>query len=166
MRIGTVRDAAAQLGITIDAVQRHAKAGEMPTLRRIGNRYRFDLDALSGWTPPPAKPRPKRRARLGADGNWILTHAAIDRLPDTGWVYFIQAEGGGPVKIGKADDVDERLRALQFSCPYRLVVLGKLPGGRRLEARLHKQFSACRLHGEWFAADTPGLADVIRKAAR
>jgi hypothetical protein len=40
-------------------------------------------------------------------------------------VYFIQAESGGPVKIGKSTRPENRLRQLQTSHPVKLLLLAK-----------------------------------------
>lgn len=65
-------------------------------------------------------------------------------------VYFIQAIIGGPIKIGLARDVTQRVAALQIGCPFRLQVLCTMPGERRQELSLHRRFEAlCHGH-EWF----------------
>ena len=67
-------------------------------------------------------------------------------------VYFIQAEIGGPIKIGQAVDVRRRLADVQNYSPFPLVVLAVVPNsGETAERELHKRFSAVRDHGEWFA---------------
>lgn len=76
-------------------------------------------------------------------------------------VYFIQAMGGGPIKIGSAADVTGRLQMLQTGSPVRLQVLAVIPGADECgEFALHAQFAESRLHGEWFQP-TPELLDVI-----
>jgi hypothetical protein len=67
-----------------------------------------------------------------------------------GYVYFIQADIGGPVKIGWAKDPAKRCRDLQTGSPHRLVVRAFIPGTIGDEARLHRQFRSSRLEGEWF----------------
>lgn len=84
------------------------------------------------------------------------------RQDTEGYVYFIQAAAGGPIKIGKANDVHERLATLQLYCPFELRVLAKRPGGYLLERELHHRFRAYRLHGEWFREDAPGLRGAMR----
>jgi hypothetical protein len=63
-------------------------------------------------------------------------------------VYFAQSVNGGPIKIGISVDPLKRVRSI----PYHdeLILLATLPGGRKLEKKLHNRFSACRLQGEWF----------------
>lgn len=80
--------------------------------------------------------------------------APLSREPREGsgiWVYFIQGEHGGPIKIGSARRVESRLRDLQIGSPTRLRVLAQVKTARGLEVMLHRHFAARRLHGEWFA---------------
>ncbi len=66
------------------------------------------------------------------------------------FVYFIQGEITGCVKIGVARDPALRLKTLQTGCAERLFLIRSLPGDRRLERWLHKRFAALRVRGEWF----------------
>lgn len=77
------------------------------------------------------------------------------------WVYFIRAEGGGPIKIGRSADPDKRLRELQTGHPYPLRVVGMASGGRELEAALHRILCDYRLMGEWFE-DTGPVLELMR----
>lgn len=79
-------------------------------------------------------------------------------------VYFIQSIHGGPVKIGRAEDVNARLRELQTAHPYPLKVLAVIPyGGKAMEQDLHERLAADRLTGEWFK-DSSSLREVIHAA--
>ena len=82
---------------------------------------------------------------------------ALDlRTGHAGWVYFVQrTDEPGKVKIGGtgADDVDERVAALQTAVPAPLLVCGKIPGSKASERTLHARFAAARITGggsEWF----------------
>lgn len=66
-------------------------------------------------------------------------------------VYFIQSGDDGPVKIGTAEVVADRVRELQCGNPQPLNLLRVIDGGRRTEAWLHRHFKASRLRSEWFA---------------
>lgn len=70
----------------------------------------------------------------------------------SGYVYFMRAGKGGPIKIGTAVNVEARRKSLTTGCPQELIVLTYFPGGSREEKELHKQFAAHRQKGEWFAA--------------
>lgn len=66
-------------------------------------------------------------------------------------VYFIQAGRSGPVKIGTALDLRERVIDLQCGNHEALFVLGVLLGGdRALEQELHQRFWSDWIRGEWF----------------
>lgn len=69
------------------------------------------------------------------------------------WIYFIQANTGGPVKVGYARSVNRRLNALQGASPARLLVVAQIPGAMADEKRLHAKLQPERVRGEWF---TPG----------
>lgn len=71
-------------------------------------------------------------------------------------VYFVQGENGGPIKIGRTDDLAKRLVGLSTSSPERLVVLAAVPGTAADERAVHDHFAAARHKGEWFHP-TPGL---------
>lgn len=75
-------------------------------------------------------------------------------------IYFIQAEGGGPIKIGRADDLAKRLVSLQTGRPDKLAVLTAAPGTRQHERDLHDLLAAHRERGEWFR-DTPAVLHVV-----
>lgn len=80
-------------------------------------------------------------------------------------VYFIQADIGGPIKIGMAFNVFERLSLFQMGCPFRLRVLGIIKGGdAHIESALHRRFAEHRLHGEWFEPCEELLAFASRYA--
>lgn len=70
----------------------------------------------------------------------------------SGYVYFVQCEGGGPVKIGATRNLEQRLLALQTGCPFPLRLLSALPTADPLgyERHLHRRFARHRLDGEWF----------------
>lgn len=78
----------------------------------------------------------------------------------SGWVYFVQATPGTPIKIGYATNPDDRLASLQTGSPYRLRILLAVPGSRKHERTLHLYFYESRLVGEWFAESGP-LLDLV-----
>ena len=65
-------------------------------------------------------------------------------------VYFVQSSFGGPIKIGTTIDLLNRFDQLQSCSPLPLVVVSIQRGDASCEAKLHNQFKALRLHGEWF----------------
>lgn len=79
------------------------------------------------------------------------------------YVYFIHSEESRAVKIGRAKNVERRLKSLQTAHPYELKVIKtiKVKAGKAakdLENSLHQKFDHLRLSGEWFKAE-PELLD-------
>jgi hypothetical protein len=81
---------------------------------------------------------------------------------DRGCVYFIQADTGGPIKIGTALDVPRRLKKLQQANAEKLTVLCVRKGGRVTERKYHDRFASHRQRGEWFAGHPDILAEIER----
>ena len=67
-----------------------------------------------------------------------------------GFIYFIQGESGGPIKIGYTQDLRARLNSLQTGHPDVLILLGAFPGNTGDERNLHEEYSDYRIRGEWF----------------
>ena len=80
-----------------------------------------------------------------------------NKVIETEYVYLIYSESNHAIKIGRAKNVEERLKSLQTAHPYPLKVLKtlKVSGGKAaidLEKQLHQRFADYRLSGEWFKA--------------
>lgn len=87
------------------------------------------------------------------------------RRPEHGYVYFVQVEGDGPIKIGVSTGLpDNRVYSLQCACPYELRLVATFFGGRAAEAGLHRRFKHLRLRGEWFRP-APELLEWIERFA-
>lgn|GEM_PF-1614371 len=67
-----------------------------------------------------------------------------------GFVYFVSAGEGGPIKIGWSQDVASRIEQLQVGNAYKLILLAKIPGTMADEAETHKRFKHLRMESEWF----------------
>lgn len=67
-----------------------------------------------------------------------------------GYVYFIQAVIGGPVKIGTALNPWVRMTELQSGNPEKLRLIAVMHGGSKLERACHTRLADDRLRGEWF----------------
>lgn len=80
-----------------------------------------------------------------------------------GLVYFMRrSDGVGAIKIGCSKLPRSRLAAMQVWSPEKLEIVAAVPGTFADEARLHRQFDAYRLHGEWFEAAPAILAAMAR----
>jgi hypothetical protein len=77
------------------------------------------------------------------------------------YVYFIQADENGPIKIGfTADDPRRRLGQLQTGNASALKLLGAIKGTAAQEKQFHADLSEWRLQGEWFEPHPTVLAAV------
>ena len=70
------------------------------------------------------------------------------------------------LKIGVAEDVDERLKQLQTGCPHALFVLKSIEckdkaSAHRLEGRMHNRFSSDNLQGEWFEVSVELMREIF-----
>jgi hypothetical protein len=124
----------------------------------------FDLQDLV--TPPKsigqhAKAFSAFRIMLTAYEAWFPTRP-IER------VYFIgdDLRAGRMVKIGFSIDPAARLRQLQTSSPERLRIFATVPGGKSVEEKYHRRWSARRRAGEWFILGDCILAEIERLNAR
>lgn len=70
--------------------------------------------------------------------------------PEISWVYFILDEDAKRVKIGYSTNPMKRLKNLQTGASGTLRLVCATPGGAKLEAYFHEQFSPYRVNGEWF----------------
>lgn len=77
-------------------------------------------------------------------------------------VYFIQEPVTQSVKIGRAINVDGRMREIQACCPTELRLLATADGGIVFESVLHRLFNSHRVRGEWFAWNDD-LAKFLKK---
>jgi hypothetical protein len=80
-------------------------------------------------------------------------------------VYFILNRDSNAIKIGRARDIEKRLKALQTASPVELELLKTISltseaQAKELESALHSQFWHLRMQGEWFRAE-PSLLHYI-----
>jgi excisionase family DNA binding protein len=164
----TVGMAAAFLGCSHAHVKNLCARGQLRHFR-IGRLIRIPAAALDGFAAqiPGGRyaPKPKRQRRIKPLSriNEIRKSLPKTARDESGFVYFIQAESGGLIKIGTALDPLVRLVNLQSGSPLRLVVLGCLRGGRTLERALHREFANHHRHFEWFEANA-AIVEFIAEA--
>lgn len=98
--------------------------------------------------------------RLGAD---LVKKARAMGGVDT-WIYFIQEEDHGPIKVGIGRDPGRRLASLQVGNPVRLKLRSAFKAPAALERLIHDHFSDERMVGEWFtnSEELEALADALR----
>jgi hypothetical protein len=78
------------------------------------------------------------------------------------YVYFIQADADGPIKIGTAYNLRYRLSSLLSGTWHDLRLVGWVVGSRKTEKNLHKQFAADRIKREWFKS-SDAIVSFIRE---
>ncbi|AXF52842.1 MAG: hypothetical protein [Podoviridae sp. ctdb7] len=83
-----------------------------------------------------------------------------DHASDFTNIYFILCSATGAIKIGRAENVQRRMAALQISTPGTLRLLGSFRAHLTFENFLHSLFSVHRVRGEWFRP-ADGLLDLI-----
>jgi hypothetical protein len=76
--------------------------------------------------------------------------SALDGGTDGEVIYFFRA--GDAIKIGYTTNLAARKRALETASAVPLELLASIPGDRREEARLHREWWHLHLRGEWFHA--------------
>ena len=94
----------------------------------------------------------------------LRAYLASQSKEATGYVYFFQAEMGGPVKIGYSGSPRARRKELQTGHGEVIVCLGYLRGTKQSESMLHHAFADQRVRGEWFAP-APMLTNLIGEIA-
>lgn len=100
-----------------------------PTLRGAEEEANRRVSALAGYKPDSS--------------------GALIREPRT-YVYIVQEEGGGFVKIGRTTDLSARIRALEANSPRSLVIRAVLRETDDLERELLYRFVWFKARGEWF----------------
>lgn len=101
--------------------------------------------------PPPTAEEISEAQRLLPESFYV------QRQRPKCWVYFIQRDTDGPIKIGISNDIGRRLSTLQISSPEPLKVLVCIPGERAEEIALHGHFKQYVIAGEWFFPADPLL---------
>ena len=77
------------------------------------------------------------------------------------YVYFIR-HSDGPIKIGYATNVTNRLKGMQTAHYAELILIAVRTGGRKREAEYHARYAEHHLRGEWFSPHPDILAEVAR----
>ncbi len=81
---------------------------------------------------------------------------------DIGFVYFIQCENTGPIKIGFTKDIKKRFYGMQTGNPFKLNMLFNYRANRQTEEMFHEWFRGVNVRGEWFWP-TPKLLEMIEE---
>lgn len=112
------------------------------------------IEAVCGWVKTWAS----CDAKIITPGNRTISLAGESVAKDSAFVYFVLNTDSNAIKIGKAKDLDKRLKALQTISSTQLQLLRAIQvigekEARQLELSLHQKFVHLRLNGEWFKAE-------------
>lgn len=107
---------------------------------------------LKTWAPPETILITPGNRSISLDGE----------LTDKGkaeFVYFILNQDSRAIKIGRARDIDRRIKSLQTASPAQLKLIKTIQvhGSKEVHAKereLHKKFKHLHINGEWFRADS------------
>ncbi|MEP0874005.1 GIY-YIG nuclease family protein [Trichocoleus desertorum AS-A10] len=125
--------------------------GELITIRA---QKSLTVNAICAWIKTWAS----SNSKIITPGNRTHSLDGEKLVHQNHFVYFILNEDSNAIKIGRAQDLAKRMKALQTSSPAKLKLIKSIQvkGGKdaqELERSLHKQFSEIRLAGEWFKVD-------------
>ncbi|MFY9930019.1 MAG: GIY-YIG nuclease family protein [Streptosporangiaceae bacterium] len=94
----------------------------------------------------------------------LPTASVQPRLGDS--LYLIGEPKGTVVKIGRAGNVERRLRILASGSPVRIVLRHVKPGLGPAETDVHKALDDRRRHGEWFDFSDAEPVQAVHDALR
>ena len=125
------------------------------------------LDHLLPAHMRPKPEEPRVRPRRAPEHIAAMSKAAVikRRMHTPGWVYFVQAGQGGPIKIGITKTVYDRLINAQTFCPVPLLFLGAFEGTGVQEQELQFELGAIRFRGEWYWPHETLLARIAKLTA-
>jgi len=64
------------------------------------------------------------------------------------------------IKIGKTKDIRRRISELQTSSPSELLLVAL--SNLDCESKLHREFGACRVRGEWFSLSDGDVKFLVK----
>lgn len=143
-------------------------------LERPGQQGIRERSAIRNTPENRALAQEAYEARMAEIGRGVYVHSPITplkrarapRADTSGWCYIYFVSDGQLIKIGRAVNVQARLRAMQTSHPRPLTLLAVLGAHVSVERLLHRHFAFCRHdYGEWFkpCEELIGLIEKIEK---
>jgi predicted GIY-YIG superfamily endonuclease len=85
---------------------------------------------------------------------------------EEGFVYYIQEEMDGNIKIGWSNDPIKRLPQHQTSNSRELRMLVYVKGSQDYETEIHKKFQNFKTTGEWFKPDKRLLVHIEKEKSK
>jgi hypothetical protein len=118
---------------------------------------RFEISKYS-WTKddPRWKEHDKNKKRE------VKINEYAKRLNVNDFIYFMQGENGGTIRIGYTINPNTALKSLESGYPDKLKILLVIPGHSADAIRLQRKFDKHKLKGGWFKPDKE-IFDEIEK---
>jgi len=104
----------------------------------------------------PSKETPSPPEELKPEGN----------KSKEGFVYYIQEEMDGNIKIGWSEDPIKRLQQHQTSNSRELRMLVYVKGSPDYEKEIHRKFQTSKTTGEWFKPDKRLLVHIEKERSK
>ncbi|MEW6492598.1 MAG: GIY-YIG nuclease family protein [Cyanobacteriota bacterium] len=125
--------------------------GELVTIKA---QKSLTIQAVCAWI----KTWVSSGTKIVTPGNRLLSLNGDKLAHQAHFIYFILNEDSKAIKIGRAKNLEKRMKSLQTSSPAELKLIKSIQvaGGKKaqeLEQSLHQQFKEIRLAGEWFKAE-------------
>ena len=113
------------------------------------------IEAVCAWVKTWASPD----AKIITPGNKTISLVGEPIAKGSAFVYFVFNADSNAIKIGKARDLEKRIRSLQTVSPSRLKLLKATQvtdekEASLLESSLRRKFAHLRITGEWFKAES------------
>ena len=89
-----------------------------------------------------------------------------ESIKEEGFVYYIQEEMDGNIKIGWSDDPIKRLTQHQTSNSRELRMLVYVKGSQEYEKEIHRKFQNSKTTGEWFKPDKRLLVHIEKERSK
>ena len=90
----------------------------------------------------------------------------VENKNKKGFVYYIQEEMDGNIKIGWSEDPLKRLSEHQTSNSRELRMLVYVKGDKDYEKEIHRKFQSSKTTGEWFKPDKRLLVHIEKERSK
>ena len=96
----------------------------------------------------------------------VSTSPPEEPKSEEGYVYYIQEELDGNIKIGWSNDPIKRLQEHQTSNSRELRMLVYVKGSQEYEREIHRKFQSSKTTGEWFKPDKRLLVHIEKERSK
>jgi predicted GIY-YIG superfamily endonuclease len=110
--------------------------------------------------------KPKKKVPLKKIPSPPEEQKTIKLKSEEGFVYYIQEEMDGNIKIGWSDDPIKRLQQHQTSNSRELRMLVYVKGSQEYERKTHSKFQSSKTTGEWFKPDKRLLVHIEKERSK